>query len=105
MSDGRGEETPATYSLRVGIRAFRDRGTLATNPRRYAVPDDATGFAQEVRAITFRRDVGTAPYRLIYRVTEEGDDGPLVGLLHIRHGAARQMTKKEAREIEAQNRE
>ena len=78
-------------------------GSLATNPRRYAIPTDAVGFAGEVRAVTFRRAEGTAPYRLIYRVTESPDDGSLVELLHIRHAAARPIKKREAREIEAQN--
>ena len=54
---------------------------------------------------SFRRAPGTAPCCLIYRVTEDANDGPRVTLLHIRHAAARPMTKKEAREIEAQNRE
>lgn len=126
------EETPVVYSLRFTIRAARDLDeicvriadmegesasfawedefgrtfrSLSTNPRRYAVPTDAAGFAGEVRAVTFRRAEGTAPYRLIYRISESLDDGPLVELLHIRHGAAHSLTKRDAREIETQNRE
>lgn len=126
------DEGPVTYAVRVLARAARDHDealvhfadtegeeaarqwgaayiaalrTLATLPRRYAVPTDAGGFAGEVRAVTFRRDAGTAPYRLIYRVTEDSDDGPLVEVLHVRHAAAKPITRKEAREIEAQNRD
>ena len=82
-------------------RLFR---SLSTNPRRYAVPLDAQGFAGDVRHVTYRREAGTAPYRLIYKVIDIGEEGRQVVLIHVRHGAARPVTKREAREIEAQNR-
>ena len=126
------EEASITYSLRVGLRARRDLNeaiariaqlegdeagrqfdiaaalalaSLATSPRRYAIPPDVTGFAGEVRGVVFRRTEGSAAYRLIYRVAEDPDEGPRVTLLHVRHAAAKPIAKKEAREIEAQNRE
>ena len=121
-----------TYAVRVLLRAGRDYDealiriaetegedaarrwdaayimalrSLAMYPRRYAVPPDAGGFPGEVRSVTFRRDLGTAPYRLIYRVIEDSDDGPQVEVMHLRHAQAKPITRKEAREIEAQNRE
>lgn len=94
-----------------GFREFL--ASLATNPRHYCensfshdvLAPDAKGISGEVRNVTYRRDEGTAPYRLIYRIVESSQDGLSVRLPHIRHAAARSMTRKEAREIEAQSRE
>jgi plasmid stabilization system protein ParE len=127
-----GPEMPVTFVLRIAPRAARDFdaalvriadlegdeaakqwaegfrnffATLAMNPRRYVLAPDAGAMSGEVRNVTYRRAEGNVPYRLIYRVTEKPEGSPSVQLLHIRHGAARPLTRKETREIEAQNRE
>lgn len=120
---------PTHYALRVHERALRDidaarlRFTelvseavadewldglrtaiadLAGNPRRYArVPER---FRREVRHLVYRRLGSRVAYRVLFTITGEQEgspEAPTVTILHVRHGAARPITRAEAREIEA----
>lgn len=79
---------------------YAEFAALATQPRRFAVVPEAV-FRQETRQLLYRRTNQSAAYRLLYIVTE-GDDGPTVTLIHVRHASARPIRRAEARIIEAQ---
>lgn len=73
---------------------------LATVPGRQIVPE-ATRFRQEVRQIIYRRPGSRVAYRVLFIAQEEGPDGPVVNIVTVRHGAARPITRAEARDIES----
>jgi len=89
-------------------RAWRDRlldtvGTLATNPRIFAVHVPASRrFGHQTRRLLFRSTSGSAAYHVYYAVEEksaESQEGPRVTVLHVRHAARRPITREEARQI------
>jgi hypothetical protein len=53
----------------------------------------------EVRHIRYQRTSGSAVYHAYYTVTDDGPDGPLVVVFHIRHASRRPLTPKEARAL------
>lgn len=73
---------------------------LAFMPHRQIAPEQAR-FKQELRQIVYRRRTGSVAYRVLFTIVDSEDDAPHVRILHVRHGAARPMTRAEAREIEA----
>jgi hypothetical protein len=82
-------------------------GSLAMDPRRYPVAREAALFPnREVRQLVYRRTPSSVAYRLLYSVEDApaAGEGPTVRLVHVRHGSAREMTRREARAIEAQDR-
>ena len=124
------EKKPVIYALRLQERAIRDiniafvrfaetvdpdiarqwrKGVreaisgLSANPRRYPLVPEK--FQGEVRHILYRRTGSSSAYRIVFSITGEeadSDDAPTVSIIHVRHAAARPMTRKEARQIESQ---
>ncbi len=78
---------------------FAEIAKLATLPLRHPAPAEAARFLGNVRQLVYRRG---SPYRVLYAVREESLDGPVVTILALRHGAAKPITRAEAREIEAE---
>ncbi len=127
MSDDLSEE-PVTYAIRITERAQRDidlatvhfaetaseetaiawreglnewLGTLATFPRR--CPRAPERFKREVRQGIYRRPGSRVNYRILFSLdNEDADalDAPMVVILHIRHSAARPLTRSQILEIE-----
>ncbi len=123
-----GSEDPPSYALRMTPRSVSDMdaayahfvGTaslgiaddwkeslldaiagLAFMPHRQAVPE-ASRFKRPVRQIIHRRPGSRVAYRVLFWVLEDGLDGPVVTILALRHGAAKPITRAEAREMEAE---
>lgn len=125
MSD---EERSSAYVLRFQERALRDIDVafvrlaelsgeniadawrdglreaiagLAQNPRR--CPRAPERFRREVCQLVYRRTPGGPAHRILFTITGEepgSPDAPTVTILHIRHGARRPITGREAGEIE-----
>ncbi len=79
---------------------FDEIAKLATLPLRHPAPVEAARFRGNVRQVLYRRSSHSA-YRVIFTVREESLDGPTVIVFTVRHGAARLVTRTEAREMEA----
>ncbi len=121
-------QEPLSYALRVTPRALADMDTahahfwdtagpevaddwqetllktiagLAFMPHRQLVPE-AKRFQRQVRQIIHRRPSSRVAYRVLFSVSEDGPDGPVVTILALRHGAARPITRAEARDMEAE---
>ena len=73
---------------------------LAFMPHRQIVPE-AARFRRMVHQIIHRRPGSRVAYRVLFSVAETGPDGPVVIILVLRHGAAKPITRAEAREMEA----
>lgn len=80
---------------------FDEIAKIATLPLRHPAPAEATRFRGNVRQLMYQRSNGSA-YRVLFAVREESLDGPLVTVLALRHGAAKPITRAEAREMEAE---
>jgi plasmid stabilization system protein ParE len=79
---------------------FEEIAKLATLPLRHSAPSEAARFRGNVRQLMYRRSSGSA-CRVLFTVREESLDGPLITVLTVRHGAAKPITRSEAREMEA----
>lgn len=73
---------------------------LATTPGRQIIPE-ARRFQQEVRQIIYRRSGSRVAYRVLFTVQASSPDGPIVHIVTVRHGAARPITRAEARAIKS----
>lgn len=73
---------------------------LATTPGRQVIPE-IKRFQQEVRQILYRRPGSRVAYRVLFTVQASGPDGPVVSIVTVRHGAAKPITRAEAKAIEA----
>lgn len=118
----RQEDEPVTYALRLHRRARMDMddarqqianrvdtpegrrwqaelletiSTLATFPNRCPIARESRLFQREIRQLNHKQS-----YRILFTVVEAAEEAPFVFILHIRHGARRPMTRREAREIE-----
>ncbi len=80
---------------------FNAIASLAENPRRHALVGEHGRFRQEVRHLLFRRTPTGPVWRVLFIVDENTEDAPTVNLLHVRHGAQHPVTRREARQIEA----
>ena len=77
-------------------------GSLATMPRR--CPRATEPFHGDVRQMLYRRLHSSLVYRILFRITDEEEnaiDPPTVTVIHVRHGAARPLTRAQIRQIEA----
>lgn len=104
-------ETDADRARRAGVagklRAWRDGldelvTHLSTFPRLYVRSEEfSKRLKREIRQATYRRPgaPNSAAYHVLFSVTDEGDDGPTVTLVHLRHASKRPPTAAEAREI------
>ncbi len=72
---------------------------LAFMPHRQIAPEQSR-FKEEIRQIVYRRRTGSVAYRVLFTIVEAADDAPFVRIIHVRHGAAKRMTRAEAKEIE-----
>jgi len=79
-------------------------GTLATNPRRFAVRErESRLLGLQVHALLHRHTAGGGgggAYHAFYQVEDDTPDVPRVTILHVRHAARRPLTRAEAREIQ-----
>ena len=80
---------------------FDEVAKLATLPLRHSAPAEAARFRGNVRQVVYRRSSHSA-YRVLFTVREESLDGPTVVVFTVRHGAARPITRTEARKMEAE---
>ncbi len=80
---------------------FEEIAKLATLPLRHPAPAEAARFRGNVRQLMYRRSSGSA-YRVLFAVREESLDGPIIIVLTVRHGAAKPITRAEARDMEAE---
>ncbi len=79
---------------------YEAAATLATYPGRFALrPDESRKIGIEVRRQLYQRSAGSAAYHLYYRVEEQGEDGPRVMVLHVRHASRKPITRAEANDI------
>jgi plasmid stabilization system protein ParE len=76
------------------------RAELATLPTRFPVrPDESRKIGREVRRFLYQRPPGGAGYHAYFVIEEDGPDGPLVTVHHIRHARRAPMTEEEGRKI------
>lgn len=123
------DDAPIVYALRLTAQANRDAieaaswlaqisededlgrewytnlrqqlGLLATHPRRYAAAAESRLFGFEVRRWTYRRtSTSSLAHYVFYRVSEAGEDGPTVLILHVRSAARKPLSRAEARVIQ-----
>jgi plasmid stabilization system protein ParE len=80
---------------REGLRA--QIKLLATSPRQFALISEARIFRREVRHVLYRRTPSSTAYRILFTITDAGEDGPVVTVFHVRHAARRPITAREAR--------
>jgi len=80
---------------------FEEIAKLATLPLRHPAPVESARFRGNVRQFIYRRSRHSA-YRVIFTTRGESQDGPTVVVFTIRHGAARPITRAEAKEMEAE---
>ena len=76
---------------------------LTTNPTRYPLIREARRFSFDVRQFVYKRTAHSVAYRVMYRVEYNAELGSMVVIVHLRHSANRVITRKQAREIEAQD--
>jgi plasmid stabilization system protein ParE len=86
-----------TEEWRAGLR--KEIARLATVPRQFPIIAEAHMFRREVRQILYRRTASSSPYRVLFSVSDAGDDGPQVTVFHVRHAARRPISRREARDF------
>ncbi len=122
-------QMPYSYALRVLPRAERDMdrhvarmaedagpgialawyqglftvlASLSQNPGRCAPVNENNYFRKEVRQLLYQRTATSSAWRILFTIEEDAEDAPTVGILHVRHGAQRPITRAEARQIESE---
>lgn len=80
---------------------YTELAALSINPARFARTREDRLFRREVRQLVYRRTPSGVAYRVLFTVVAGGQDAPTVAILHVRHGARRDVTRAEARSIEA----
>ncbi len=78
--------------------------TLAIFPSRLPVAPEHDFFPEIVRVLLYRRTRSGPAYRALFVLRDSIEDGPIVGVLRVRHASATPMTEDEAREIAAEAR-
>ncbi|MES2463207.1 MAG: hypothetical protein V4671_21710 [Armatimonadota bacterium] len=83
----------------VGLK--ETAASLSENPRRFQVQaDDSRRIGQEVRRLLYQRTKSsTHAYHLYYSVEDQGEDGPRVTIIHVRHASRKPITRAEAKDI------
>ncbi len=74
--------------------------SLATNPTRFPLAPENRHFSYPARQLVWRRTVSSVAYRVLFWIAEEEGEAPTVAIFHIRHGSARPITRKEAKQIQ-----
>ena len=84
---------------------YRIVGGLARNPRRFAIQEsESRKLGGEVRREIYRTagsGTGNTGYYIFYRVLDTPEDGPRVGIVHVRHTSRKPITRAEAKDIRA----
>lgn len=129
MSNADENELPQTYAVRLTEHAQRDvdlatlhfadtasaevavewregfydeLAVLATFPRRFPLAPEK--FRGEVRQMPYRRTGSGTAHRVLFTIVGEeaiSPDAPTVRILHVRHSAARPLTRMQIRAVEA----
>ena len=94
-----GEETAGAW-----YRGVRDAITsLSRHPRRFAVQEAQSRLlGVEARRMLYRRpgsSRGSAAGHHLYYTVQEGEDGPVVTVFHVRHASRRPITATEGRAL------
>lgn len=85
---------------RWGESLYVELSKLATLPRRLAIVERETRlFQQQTRQMVYRQSASSSAYLVFYSITEEGEEGPNLNVIHIRHGSRKPLTRAEARQI------
>ncbi len=119
------EESDRTYALRYRPRALRDIDiesvrlaelegdeialnwlekleeavvSLSTWPRRFALAPEEELIERRVRVMLFRRTPGGPAWRVFFTVEDADEDGFVVRVRHIRHGAS-PLTEHDMQEL------
>ena len=83
----------------------KEAGKLSESPRRFQVQsEESRKIGAEVRRILYQRTKSgssTHTYHLYYVIADQGDDGPLVQIIHVRHASRKPITRAEAKDIRA----
>jgi hypothetical protein len=98
------EETPMpAESVRLALEwhsSFQEAMlSLRDFPSRCPLISERNLFSQDVHQLLFRRSASAPAWRMLFVIEEESEDGPLVQVIHVRHGSRRPITRKEAREM------
>lgn len=92
------EDPAAARAWAEGL--YQEVARLASLPRSYPVAQRETRlFGHQTRQMLYRRTVSAVAYRVLFVVSDAGDDGPTVTVVHVRHGSRRPPTRDEARHI------
>ena len=75
---------------------------LAEDPQRCPIVPEQARFRRETRQFLYRPKPGGPVWRVLFTLRASEEDAPALILLHVRHGAQRPITRREAREIEAE---
>ena len=85
---------------RWGEALYDELAKLATLPGRVAVAERQMRlFGQQMRRTIYRQTATSTAYLVFFSLTEEGEDGPTLNVVHIRHGSRKPLTRAEARQI------
>jgi plasmid stabilization system protein ParE len=85
---------------RWGETLYIELGKMATLPRRFAVVGRETRlFGQEIRQMVYRRSESSIAYFIFFSIIENGEEGPTVNVIHIRHSRRKPLSRAEAQQI------
>ena len=73
-------------------------GSLSVWPRRFALAPEEELIERRVRVMLFRRTPGGPTWRVFYTVEDADEDGFVVRVRHIRHGAS-PLTEHDTQEL------
>jgi plasmid stabilization system protein ParE len=73
-----------------------------SSPREHSIIPEHKHFRREVRQLIYRRTPSSVAYRILFLVSDDTPDGPLVLIFHIRHSARRPITIREARQMRSE---
>jgi hypothetical protein len=100
--NGSDENPTPEESVRLSLEWFdayhQARASLANFPQRCPLVPERRTFTKEVRQLLFRRAPSAPVWRILF-VIEQGDDGPVVRLIHLRAGVRKPIGQKEAKDL------
>jgi plasmid stabilization system protein ParE len=99
------DDLSPVYALRTLPRAERDIEAHAVRLAELAGAEIARawcdGLFEKIATLSDSPRTPAGPsWRVSFTADERTEDGPVVSLLHVRHGAQRPITRAQAREIE-----
>ncbi|HVK04918.1 MAG TPA: type II toxin-antitoxin system RelE/ParE family toxin [Armatimonadaceae bacterium] len=94
LKDASGDDIAAAWYLGIGASIT----SLSRHPRRFAVQEaESRRLGVETRRMLYRRQGSSGGGHHLYYTVEEGEDGPVVLVFHVRHAARRPITPAEGR--------